>query len=96
MRHLIAATLNIWNKSGPWIEREVSGGSGVFELGAAREHVEASDVVVELGARERAARVDELDLADDAFVALAARDAKCSACGVGSRRCRRQGVLRGG
>ncbi len=52
---------------------------GVIELGLAREHFEYRDVEVELGAREAVARVDELHLVDDAFVALATGDAEAGA-----------------
>ena len=81
-----------WSDS--WIERQVARGGGVFELGAAREHIEAGDVEIELGAGERAARVDELDLADDAFVALAAGDAERGARGIGARSGGRQRIAR--
>ncbi len=50
-------------------------GGGVVELGLAGEQLEAGEVEVELGAGQRIARVDELDLADRALVALAAGDA---------------------
>ena len=43
------------------------------------------EVEVQLRAREAAARVDELDLVDDAFVALAAGDAEGGARGFGAR-----------
>ena len=45
--------------------------------------------------RQRAARIDELDLVDDAFVALAAGDAKRRAGGVGARRGGRERIARG-
>ena len=61
-----------------------------------RKDVEASDVVIQLGAGQRAARVDEFDLADDAFVALATGDAECSASSVGTRGRGREGIARGG
>src|SRR5688572_20751963 len=64
--------------SGP-SQRQCAGGGGVIELGLAREDLESRDVEVELGSREARARVDELDLADRALVAFAARDAKACA-----------------
>src|SRR5690348_15730280 len=61
------------------IQRQRARGSGVIELGLAREHFETRDIGIEFGAREARARVDEFHLADDAFVALAAGDAEARA-----------------
>src|SRR5690242_3267645 len=62
---------------------------GVVELGLPSEEVEARDVHVQLRARQRAARVDELHLIDNAFIALATGNAKGIVCGIRPR-------LRGG
>ena len=67
------------------IQRQGARGSGVVELGLAREHFETRDVEIEFGAREARARVDEFDLADHALVALAAGDAEARARGFGAR-----------
>ncbi len=48
--------------------------------------------MIQLGAGERAARVDEFDLADDAFIALAAGNAKPGASSVGACGSGREGV----
>src|SRR4051812_11855653 len=62
-------------------------GSGVVELGLAGEHFESGDVEIQFGAGEARTRVDEFHLADHAFVALAAGDAKRGARRVGTRGC---------
>src|SRR5215469_11913182 len=67
------------------VKRQRAGSGRVIELCLARQHFETCDVEIELGARERAACVDELDLVDDALVALAAGDAKSGVCGVRPR-----------
>src|SRR5688572_5542162 len=78
--------------SGSRLERDLSRRSRVFELRTPCQDVEASDVVIQLGAGERAARVDEFDLADDALVALAAGNAKPGASGVGACGGGREGI----
>ena len=67
------------------VQRQGARGSGVVELGLAREHFETRDVEIELGAGEARARIDEFDLADRALVALAAGDAERRARGLGAR-----------
>src|SRR3954463_5459428 len=61
-------------------------GGGVVELGLPSEHFETGDIEVEFGAGQAGTRVDEFDLADHAFVALAAGDAEGRTRGFRARR----------
>src|SRR4051812_14939888 len=76
------------------IQRQLARGSGVVELGLAREHFETRDIEIEFRAREARAGIDEFHLADHALVALAAGDAeartRCLGALIGS--CQRIGA----
>src|SRR5690606_9535409 len=83
------------------IDRQLAARSCVLELGTACQHIEACRDEVELGARECAACVDELDVTRDAFVTLATGDAKRCTCRLSTRlgsgkrcTCRSQTVVR--
>src|SRR4051794_37423233 len=66
------------------IQRQGARGSGVVELGLAREHFETRDVEIEFRPRQARAGIDEFHLADHALVALATGDAKAGARRLGA------------